>query len=102
MANTHSADEPGERGSVKDIPNHPVGLALVETALVAAGDDAARVLSAMLEKREALADLRSSIDRRVVEEETEDTAHCCDPGLAPDMRKRLVRSLATCEAWLVV
>ena len=69
MAYTHTADEPGERGGVKDIPDHPVGLALVEAALVAAGDDAAGVLAAVLEEGEALADLSGGIDGRVVEEE---------------------------------
>ncbi len=69
MANTHSAGESGNSGGVKDVPNHPVGLALVEASLRAAGDDSAGILSAMLEKSEAFADLRSCIDRRVVQEE---------------------------------
>lgn len=69
MANTHSAGEPGDSSGVKDVPNHPVRLALVEASLRAAGDDAAGILAAMLEKSEAFADLRSCIDRRVVQEE---------------------------------
>ena len=69
MADAHSADEPGDGCGVKDVPDHSVCLALVEAALGPAGDDAAGILAAMLEKREAFADLRSRIDRRVVEEE---------------------------------
>ena len=79
MADAHSAGKPGESGRVEDVPDHAVGLALEEATFGATGDDAAGVLAAMLEKREALADLRSGIDRRVVEEESEDAAHC-DPG----------------------
>ena len=69
MADAHSAGEPGESGRVEDVPDHAVGLALEEATFGATGDDAAGVLAAMLEKREALADLSGRIDGRVVEEE---------------------------------
>ena len=69
MADAHSADEPGDGCGVKDVPDHPVCLALVEAALGATGDDAAGVLAAVLEEGEALADLSGRIDGRVVEEE---------------------------------
>ena len=57
MANTHASDKPGQRGRVKDVPDHAVRLALVQAALVTACDDAASVLAAMLEQAESFADL---------------------------------------------
>ena len=50
MANTHSSDELGYGSCVEHISDHSVCLALVETALVSAGDDTARILAAVLEK----------------------------------------------------
>ena len=50
MANAHSSDEFGYGSCVEDISNHPIRFALVETALVSAGDDTARILAAVLEK----------------------------------------------------
>ena len=50
MADTHSADELGYGSCVEHISDHSVRLALIETALVSAGDDAARILAAVLEK----------------------------------------------------
>lgn len=70
MAHTHSADQRGDSGRVKDISDHAVRLALIETAFGPTCDDAAGILAAMLEKRESLADLRSCVDGRVVEEQT--------------------------------
>ncbi|KAJ2988730.1 hypothetical protein NUW54_g9018 [Trametes sanguinea] len=68
MAYTHPANQPGDRGGVEDISDHSIGLALVEASFRPAGDDAARILAAVLEKGETFADLRSSIDRGVVQE----------------------------------
>ena len=76
MSDTHSTDQLGDSCGVKDISDHPVRLALVEATLRTACDDAARILSAMLEKRETLADLMSSVDRRVVQKKAQNPAHC--------------------------
>ena len=76
MSDTHSADQSGDGCGVKDISDHPVRLALVEASLRTACDDATRILSAMLEKRETLADLMSSVDRRVVQKKAQNPAHC--------------------------
>ena len=50
MTNTHSPDELGYGSCVKDVSDHSVCLALIETTLVSAGDDTARILAAVLEK----------------------------------------------------
>ena len=50
MADTHSPDEFGYSSCVEHISNHPIRFALVETALVSASDDTARILAAVLEK----------------------------------------------------
>ena len=50
MANTHSPDELGYGSCVEHISDHSICLALIETSLVSAGDDTARVLAAVLEK----------------------------------------------------
>ena len=50
VTDTHSADELGYGSCVEHISDHSVRLALIETALVSAGDDAARILAAVLEK----------------------------------------------------
>ena len=57
VADAHAAEQPGQGGCVKDIPDHAVRLALVEAALMAAGDDAARVLAAVLQERKEREDL---------------------------------------------
>jgi hypothetical protein len=51
MPNPHPADQPSNRVCVKDIPDHPVGLALVETALGTTCDNSASVLTSVLEQR---------------------------------------------------
>ena len=75
MTDAHPADEPGEGRGVKDVPDHAICFALEEASLRTACDDAAGILTAVLEEGETLADLRSSIDGGVVEKETEDAAH---------------------------
>ena len=50
MADTHSADELGYGSCVEHISDHSVCLALIEAALVSAGDDTARILATVLEK----------------------------------------------------
>ena len=70
MTDTHSADEPGEGGGVKDVPDHSVRLALVETTLWSTGYDTAGILTSMLEKRETLADLLCDVDRGVMRKYT--------------------------------
>ena len=69
MSDTHSADQSGDGCGVKDISDHPVSLALVESPLRTAGDDAACVLAAMLEEGEAFADLLSCVEGGIVVEE---------------------------------
>lgn len=69
MSDTHSAHQSGGCCGVEDISDHPVRLALIETPLRTTCNDTTCVLSAMLEKRETLADLRSSVDRWVMVEE---------------------------------
>ena len=76
MSDAHPADKPCNSGRVKHVAHHPVRLALVEASLRTACDDAARILSAMLEKRETLADLMSSVDRWVVQKKAQNPAHC--------------------------
>lgn len=63
---------------VKDVSDHSVGLALIETSLGPASDDTACILTAVLEEREAFADLWRCLLSRVVEDETADAAHCVD------------------------
>lgn len=46
MADAHSTDELAERLGVEEVANHAVALALVEAALGPAGDDAASILAA--------------------------------------------------------
>ena len=50
MADPHSADELGYGSCVEHISDHSVCLALIEAALVSAGDDTARILATVLEK----------------------------------------------------
>lgn len=60
---------------VKDVSDHPIGLALVETSLGPASDDTACILTAVLEEREPFTDLWRRLLSRVVEDETADAAH---------------------------
>jgi hypothetical protein len=76
MPHAHPPDQGPNGVRVEDIANHAIRLALVEAALGAAGDDAARILTAVLEEREPLADLGGSVDGRVGEQEPKHTAHC--------------------------
>lgn len=78
MSDAHPAIQGGESMGVKDVSDHSVGLALIETSLGPASDDTACILTAVLEEREAFADLWRCLLSRVVEDETADAAHCVD------------------------
>jgi len=75
MPNAHAALQARERASVEDVAHHAVCLALVEAAAGAAGDDARRILAAVLQQREALIDLGRGGGARLCEEQGEDAAH---------------------------
>ena len=69
MADAHPADEPGDGCGVKDVPDHPVCLALVEATFMSASDDTACILTPMLEERQSFTYLTSTVDLRVVEKQ---------------------------------
>jgi hypothetical protein len=75
MSDAHSTDEGADRVRVEDVADHTVRLALVEAALLPARHDPARILPAMLEEREPLADLRGDVDAGVGEDEAKNSAH---------------------------
>lgn len=70
MPDAHAANEARDRVGVEYIADHAVRFALVEAALGPASDDTARILAAVLEERQALADLGRSVHAGVVEEQT--------------------------------
>lgn len=69
VTNAHPAEESGESVGIEDIADHAVGFTLVEATLGATGDDAAGILAAVLEEREAFADLLRDLDRRIMGEQ---------------------------------
>ena len=75
VPDAHASDKPGQRGRIKDIPNHAVCLALVETPLGPASDDTTGILTSVLEKGETLAYLAGDVDCRIMQEYTADAAH---------------------------
>lgn len=51
MSNAHCTDQSAHGLFVKDIPNHPIRFALIESALVATSYYTAGVLPSMLKQR---------------------------------------------------
>lgn len=75
MTNAHGTNERAQALLVKHIPDHAVGLALVQASLCPARYDPAGILAAVLQQAESFAYLGSDLAVLVVEEETEDAAH---------------------------
>ena len=80
---------------VKDISDHSIGLALVETSLGPASDDTACILTAVLEERETFTDLWRRLLSRIVENEAADAAHCVDRSYP-----RAIRGDRTLTLWI--
>ena len=76
VPNSHATSQATECRLVKNISNHPIGLALIESSFETACDYPASILSAVLEKRETFVGLRCAIEARVVKEEPKYSAHC--------------------------
>ncbi|TFY81604.1 hypothetical protein EWM64_g2408 [Hericium alpestre] len=70
MANAHAANQARHCVRIKHIADHAVRLALVKAPLRTAGDDPARILSAMLQQRKTFADLVRSIHACIVQKQT--------------------------------
>lgn len=69
MADAHPSDQPGDRAGIEHVPDHTVRLALEESTLGTAGDDATGILAPMLEERKPFDDLGGDIAGGVVEEQ---------------------------------
>lgn len=104
VPDAHPAVQGGQRVGVEDVSDHSVGLALVETSLGPASDDTARILTAVLEEREAFTDLWRRLLSRVVENETADAAHWADRSYPRtsrgDRTDSLLGSQTLVDAWV--
>lgn len=78
MSDSHAAYQSRDGAVVKDITDHAVGFALVETTLGSTGDDSTSILTTMLEEGKTLCDFCSDIDSRIVQKKTEDATHYVD------------------------
>jgi hypothetical protein len=76
MSYAHPADQFRNGLVIEDISDHPIGFALVQTALWTTGDDTTCILAAMLQQGKALTDLSGRIDSRIVQQQTQYAAHC--------------------------
>jgi hypothetical protein len=66
VSDSHSSYQSSDGIGIKDIPDHSVRLALVESSFRTTGNDTACILPSMLKKSESLADLRSYVQMGVV------------------------------------